>query len=111
MMAPTLHSMPDIRKSLAAIAVHFCRTVKSRCLMAAGEPLSHMMELMPHSMRRRPRQGGRGGAGGGGGGRQHSGIGSGRYAAVNMTGLDSSNGRSTPDDGGSRKACRDLINL
>lgn len=64
---------------------------------SAGEPLSHMMELMPHSMRRRQRQGGRGAAGGEGG-RQHGGFGSGRYAVVNMTGVDSSNGHSTPDD-------------
>lgn len=48
------------------------------------------MELMPHSMRRRRH-------GGGGGGQQQRG---GRYAVVDMAGLDDSGGRSTPDGEG-----------
>lgn len=65
--------------------------------LCAGEPLSHMMELMPHSMRRRQRQGGGGGGGLSGHG---SGGGSGRYAVVNMAGLDDGGGRSALDGEG-----------
>ena len=63
------------------------------------------MELMPHSMRRRQRQGGGGGGGlsgqgGGGGG------GSGRYAVVDMAGLDDGGGRSALDgEGGPLLQC------
>ena len=72
-------------------------TLCSRCT-CAGEPLSHMMELMPHSMRRRQRQGG--GGGGGAGLSGHGGGGSGRYAVVDMAGLDDGGGRSALDGEG-----------